>query len=321
MLPVVGEVSLLRKKRVVAALICFYNQAIDNSDCEEMKTMTTDYQRVAQAIQYLEQNYQTQPSLDELATQLALSPFHLQRLFTQWAGVSPKRFVQYLTAEHAKHLLTHAHSVLDAAYETGLSGPGRLHDLLIATEAVTPGEFKQRGAGLQIAYGRHETPFGDCLLAATTRGICQLLFLTEGGWDQAVAELREQWREANLAEDTAQTQPYTDQIFPVNGQQGQRTITLLLKGTNFQLKVWKALLQIPQGAAWSYEDVAQAIGQPSAARAVGGAVGANPIGYLIPCHRVIRKSGVIQEYRWGPTRKKAMLAWESAQQELRSLAA
>jgi len=286
-----------------------------------MGTMTTDYQRVAQAIQYLEQNYQTQPSLDELAAQLALSPFHLQRLFTQWAGVSPKRFVQYLTAEHAKHLLAHAHSVLDAAYETGLSSPGRLHDLMIATEAVTPGEFKQRGAGLQIAYGRHETPFGDCLLAATTRGICQLLFLTEGGWTQAVTELRDQWREADLVEDTTQTQPYIDQIFPVNGQQGQRAVTLLLKGTNFQLKVWNALLQIPQGVAWSYEDVAQAIGQPTAARAVGGAVGANPIGYLIPCHRVIRKSGVIQEYRWGPTRKKAILAWESAQQELRSQAA
>lgn len=283
--------------------------------------MTTDYQRVAQAIQFLEQHHQEQPSLEELADQLALSPFHLQRLFTQWAGVSPKRFVQYLTAEHAKHLLTHAHSVLDATYATGLSSPGRLHDLLIATEAVTPGEFKQQGAGLQIAYGHHETPFGGCLLAVTTRGICQLLFLTEGGWTQAVTELREQWQAADLVADAAQTQPYIDQIFPVNRQQGQRKLTLLLKGTNFQLKVWNALLQIPQGAAWSYEDVAQAIGQPSAARAVGSAVGANPIGYLIPCHRVIRKSGVVDAYRWGSTRKKALLAWESARQELQSQAA
>ena len=283
--------------------------------------MTTDYQRVAQAIQFLEQNYQEQPSLEALAAQLALSPFHMQRLFTQWAGVSPKRFVQYLTAEHAKSLLTNAHSVLDATYETGLSSPGRLHDLLIATEAVTPGEFKQRGAGLRITYGRHATPFGDCLLAVTGRGICQFLFVTETGWAPAVTDLRAQWQAADLVEDQAQTAPVIDQIFPSNGQDGQRTVSLLLKGTNFQLKVWRALLQIPAGAAWSYEDVAQAIGQPTAARAVGNAVGANPIAYLIPCHRVIRKSGLVDAYRWGSTRKKAMLAWESAQQEVRSQAA
>ena len=283
--------------------------------------MTTDYQRVAQAIQFLAQNYQEQPSLEALAAQLALSPFHMQRLFTQWAGVSPKRFVQYLTAEHAKSLLMNAHSVLDATYETGLSSPGRLHDLLIATEAVTPGEFKQRGAGLRITYGRHTTPFGDCLLAVTGRGICQFLFVTETGWAQAVSDLRTQWQAAELIEDQAQTAPVIDQIFPSHGQDGQRAVSLLLKGTNFQLKVWRALLQIPAGAAWSYEDVAQAIGQPTAARAVGNAVGANPIAYLIPCHRVIRKSGLVDAYRWGSTRKKAMLAWESAQQEVRSQAA
>jgi len=283
--------------------------------------MSTDYQRIAQAIEFLEQHYQEQPSLDDLAARLALSPFHLQRLFTQWAGVSPKRFVQYLTAEHAKQLLTNAHSVLDAAYATGLSSPSRLHDLLVATEAVTPGEFKQQGAGLEIAYGRHDTPFGACLLAVTTRGICQLLFVEETGWEAAVAELHAQWPQAQLVANSTQTQPVLEQIFPAQGQQRQRAVTLLLKGTNFQIKVWNALLQIPSGAAWSYEDVAQAIDQPSAARAVGGAVGANPVGYLIPCHRVIRKSGVIQEYRWGPTRKKAILAWESAQQEVSRQAA
>jgi len=283
--------------------------------------MTTDYERIAQAIQFLEQHYQEQPSLDDLANRLALSPFHLQRLFTQWAGVSPKRFVQYLTAEHAKRLLTNDHSVLDATYETGLSSPSRLHDLLIATEAVTPGEFKQQGAGLQIVYGRHPTPFGDCLLAATPRGICQLLFLTEGGWEQAVAELQMQWQAAALVEEPSQTQPFLDQIFPTTGKHGQRTLSLLLKGTNFQLKVWNALLQIPAGVVWSYADVAQAIGQPTATRAVGSAIGANPIGYLIPCHRVIRKNGHVEAYRWGSTRKKAMLAWEAAQQELRSQAA
>ncbi len=283
--------------------------------------MSTAYQRIAQAIEFLEQHYQEQPSLEALAERLALSPFHLQRLFTQWAGVSPKRFIQYLTAEHAKQLLANAHSVLDTAYATGLSSPSRLHDLFVATEAVTPGEFKQQGAGLEIAYGQHDTPFGECLLAVTARGICQLLFLEAGGWESAVETLRAQWSQARLVADMSQTQPFLEQIFPAQEQQGQRAVTLLLKGTNFQLKVWNALLQIPAGAAWSYEDVAQAIGQPSAARAVGNAVGANPVGYLIPCHRVIRKSGIIQEYRWGPTRKKAILAWESAQQEVSRQAA
>ncbi|MBX3010885.1 MAG: methylated-DNA--[protein]-cysteine S-methyltransferase [Caldilineaceae bacterium] len=287
--------------------------------------MTTDYERIAQAIQFLEEHYQEQPSLDELAARLALSPFHLQRLFTQWAGVSPKRFVQYLTAEHAKTLLANAHSVLDTAYATGLSGPSRLHDLLLATEAVTPGEFKTQGAGLPITYGRHATPFGDCLLAVTHRGICQLLFLSEGNregtWTQAVTELHTQWQAATLQEDPSQTQPILDQIFPAVGQQRTRHLSLLLKGTNFQIKVWHALLQIPSGALWSYDTVARAIGQPSAARAVGSAIGANPIGYLIPCHRVIRKNGSVQGYRWGTTRKKALLAWESAQQENREQAA
>jgi AraC family transcriptional regulator of adaptative response/methylated-DNA-[protein]-cysteine methyltransferase len=276
--------------------------------------MTTDYQRIAEAIRYLEENYRDQPELDDLAAHLHLSPFHLQRLFTRWAGISPKRFVQYLTAEHAKQLLANAHSVLDAAYETGLSSPGRLHDLLVAVEGMTPGEYKTQGSGLMIHYGRHATPFGDCIVAATERGVCKLSFLDGEGWQAAVDELRAQWAGATLVEDAAYTQPLVDLIFPPEhvAPNGQRQVRLLLKGTNFQLKVWEALLRIPAGAAATYEDMAQAIGQPGAARAVGGAVGANNIAYLIPCHRVIRKSGVIQDYRWGATRKKAMLGWESA---------
>jgi len=274
---------------------------------------STDYQRIAAAIQYLEANFREQPELDDLAAHLGLSPFHLQRLFTRWAGISPKRFVQFLTAEHAKQLLANAHSVLDATYESGLSSPSRLHDLFIATEAVTPGEYKNKGEGLQIDYGRHTTPFGDCLLAATERGICKLTFSdAETDWASAVAELRADWQEATLVENPQQTQGLLDQIFPNEPINEPRKVNLLLRGTNFQIKVWDALLKIPPGAAVSYEDVAQLIGQPGAARAVGGAVGANHIAYLIPCHRVIRKSGVIQDYRWGPTRKKAILGWEAA---------
>ncbi|MCX6050571.1 MAG: methylated-DNA--[protein]-cysteine S-methyltransferase [Chloroflexi bacterium] len=279
--------------------------------------MSTDYQRIAEAIRYLESNFREQPDLDVLAAHLGLSPFYLQRLFTRWAGISPKRFIQFLTAEHAKQLLEDSHSVLDATYETGLSSPSRLHDLMIAIEAVTPGEFKNKGAGLQIFYGRHATPFGDCLLAATERGICLLTFLDgEDAWKDALAELQVRWQAAIITECPERTQPLIEQIFSPNSNATQnvaRPINVLLHGTNFQIKVWEALLKIPTGAVASYDDVAQWIGQPSAARAVGGAVGANNIAYLIPCHRVIRKSGVIQEYRWGPTRKKAMLGWEAAQ--------
>ncbi|MCL4861789.1 MAG: methylated-DNA--[protein]-cysteine S-methyltransferase [Caldilineaceae bacterium] len=275
----------------------------------------TDYERVAEAIHFLEANYRAQPDLDDLAAHLHLSPFHLQRLFTRWAGISPKRFVQFLTAEHAKQRLAESHNVLDAAYDAGLSGPGRLHDLLIATEAMTPGEVKSGGAGLTIRYGRHATPFGDCLLAATERGICKLAFLQDEDWAAAVNELHAQWPGAQRVEDPAYTQPLVDTIFPPQPGQGEMRLKLLLRGTNFQIKVWEALLRIPFGAVCTYEDVAQAIDQPGAARAVGGAVGGNNIAYLIPCHRVIRKQGIIQDYHWGPTRKKAILAWESAQHE------
>ncbi|HMN30385.1 MAG TPA: methylated-DNA--[protein]-cysteine S-methyltransferase [Caldilineaceae bacterium] len=276
---------------------------------------STDYQRIAEAIEYLDTNYRNQPELDDLAAHLHLSPFHLQRLFTRWAGISPKRFVQYLTVQHAKQRLNAAQSVLDAALDAGLSGPGRLHDLLVVTEAVTPGEYKSKGAGLTIRYGRHTTPFGDCLLAATERGVCKLAFVGEEGWAAAVDDLRQQWGGATLVQDPAYTQPLLDLIFPPASAQGERKLNLLLKGTNFQLKVWEALLRIPPGDTTSYEAVAKAIGQPEAARAVGGAVGSNSIAYLIPCHRVIRKSGVIQDYHWGATRKKAILLWEAAHQE------
>ncbi len=283
------------------------------------QTNRADYNLVAEAITFLESNYQEQPTLEEVATHLHLSPFYLQRLFTRWAGVSPKRFVQYLTASHAKALLANAHSVLDATYESGLSSPGRLHDLLVSTEAVTPGEFKSQGRGITITYGRYTTPFGDALIAITERGICALSFVDDAiparTWQNTVDELHNRWQAALLVEDDASVATIAATAFAQQPQTDTAAIQLLLKGTNFQLKVWDALLRIPAGAAWSYEDVAAAIGQPEASRAVGNAVGANPIGYLIPCHRVIRKSGVIEGYHWGTTRKKAMLAWETAKGE------
>jgi AraC family transcriptional regulator of adaptative response/methylated-DNA-[protein]-cysteine methyltransferase len=234
--------------------------------------------------------------------------------------------VQFLTVEHAKQLLADSHTLLQTTYETGLSGPGRLHDLFVGVEAMTPGEFKLGGQGLTIRYGFHATPFGECLLAVTERGICGLSFVGE---EDELANLHARWPSAQLVEDPKATAGTAQRIFApgflTSGQEmpspsNGTPLRLLLAGTNFQIKVWDALLRIPPGSVCTYEDVALQIGQPSAARAVGGAVGSNAIAYLIPCHRVIRKSGVIREYRWGPTRKKALLTWEAAQMERREFA-
>lgn len=282
-----------------------------------MSTNHDNYERIATAITWLEANFRNQPSLDDLAAHLHLSPFHLQRLFKEWAGISPKKFLQYLTTGYAKELLANSASILDAAYEAGLSGPGRLHDLFISVEAVTPGEFKKRGEGLHIDYGVHPTPFGDALIATTPRGICALSFLNGGGTEKALTELHATWHSATIREDTAATKLLTHQIFPQEGPSwhgaaSAKPLKLYLQGTNFQVKVWEALLNIPAGSVTSYDGIAHMIGRPTAARAVGSAVGANAVAYLIPCHRVIRKSGVVKDYRWGETRKKAMLAWEAA---------
>ena len=296
--------------------------------------MSSDYQRVEQAIHYLEENFRAQPTLDELAANLSLSPFHLQRLFKRWAGISPKRFVQFLSADYAKELLRTSASVLDATYETGLSSPSRLHDLMISVQAVTPGEYKNGGAGLNIRYGFHESPFGECLLATTERGICAFSFLSTElngtGRSHALSSLRADWPAADLIEEPQSTAPLLEQIFPKNvlelpeedtssltryaePLQTPTQLNLLLRGTNFQVKVWEALLKIPTGTVCSYQDIAELIGKPSAARAVGSAVGSNQIAFLIPCHRVIRKNGIVKDYRWGATRKKALLGWEAAQ--------
>lgn len=271
---------------------------------------TADYQRIEKAIHYLQENFQEQPRLAEVARAVHLSPFHFQRLFKRWAGISPKRFLQFLTVEHAKKALDESRSVLDASYDSGLSGPGRLHDLFVSVEAVTPGEYKGRGNGLEINWSFHPSPFGDCLLAATERGICALSFAS-GDKDRSLERLQRRWGKARLREDPAATAPYLEKIFEAPKPDAS-PLPVYLKGTNFQIKVWKALLKIPAGTVCSYRDVARMIGRPTASRAVGGAVGANPVAYLVPCHRVIRSAGDIGGYAWGTARKRALLAMEAA---------
>jgi AraC family transcriptional regulator of adaptative response/methylated-DNA-[protein]-cysteine methyltransferase len=232
----------------------------------------------------------------------------MQRLFRRWAGISPKRFLQYLTAEYARERLQASGSVLEAAYDAGLSGPGRLHDLTVNIYAMTPGEIKARGAGLTIRYGFHDGPFGDCLIAVTERGVCSLSFVT-GDRRSALDALRSEWPAAQLVHDEQATRPVVSQIVSMDSH---TPVSLLLKGTNFQIRVWEALLRIPPGALVTYGDVAAYLGDPGAARAVGTAIGLNPIAYLIPCHRVIRRTGIAGEYRWQPARKKAIIGWEAA---------
>lgn len=272
----------------------------------------SDYQRIEKAILFLEEHAVEQPSLDAVAAHIGLSSWHFQRLFKTWAGVSPKRFLQYLTVEHAKNLLRESASVLDTALDVGLSGPGRLHDLFVGVEAMTPGEFKRNGRELVLQYGVHGTPFGDCLIAVTRRGICSLGFIEGESRERAVTRLRESWKKATLLENPGASAQVVRQIFSTSGVGGQAPLQVMLKGTNFQIKVWEALLRIPEGAVVSYGALAEAIGRPGAHRAVGTAVGQNPIAYLIPCHRVLRNSGEIGGYRWGTARKRAILAMEAA---------
>jgi AraC family transcriptional regulator of adaptative response/methylated-DNA-[protein]-cysteine methyltransferase len=271
-----------------------------------------DYERIAKAISYLEANYLEQPGLETVARAVHMSEFHFQRVFSRWAGISPKRFLQYLTVEHAKRQLAEAKPVLDATFDSGLSSPGRLHDLFVSVEAVTPGEFKTRGEGIRIAYGFHPTPFGQCLIGVTERGVCWLSFHDNGSHRAALRDLQSRWSGAKPEEQPKRTEPVVNQIFSVLEKGRQSPLSLLLMGTNFQLKVWNALLRIPRGDVTTYESIGESIGARNSARAIGSAVGDNRIAFLIPCHRVIRKSGMLGGYHWGEPRKRAMLAWEAA---------
>ncbi len=274
---------------------------------------TRDYQRIEQAIDYIAGNYQRQPSLEEIAAKVSLSPFHFNRLFKQWAGITPKQFLMFVTLQAAKGNLNGRSSVLDAAIASGLSGPGRLHDLFVTVEAVTPGEYKTGGKDLCIQHGVTDSPFGRCSIAQTDRGICHLAFGADAiNQNNLQAELEKRWPSAELRKDEQATTDAARRIFYQAAQDGRRDLRLLVKGTNFQLKVWRALLSLEAGETTTYSSIAKQIGQPSAMRAVGNAVGRNAIAFLIPCHRVLRANGSLGGYRWGTKRKLAMLAWEAA---------
>lgn len=276
--------------------------------------MISDYARIERAIRYLDAERGARPTLAEVARHIGLSEAHFQKLFTRWAGISPKRFLQHRTADVVKRLLREHRSVLDASYEAGLSGPSRLHDLLVNAEAVTPGEYQREGEGLEVRYGVHPSPFGECLVAVTTRGICHLSFVHPVTRRAAVERLQHDWPRATLVPDQAATRRVAMRVFPRTGSTTATSLSLHVKGTNFQLKVWDALLRVPDGAVTTYGGIAAAIGDPHAARAVGGAVGSNPISWLIPCHRVIRSTGELGGYAWGPERKRVMLALETTRQ-------
>lgn len=269
-----------------------------------------NYNRIAEAINYIQQNFTEQPTLDKIAKKVHLSPYHFQRLFTEWAGVSPKKFLQYISLQHAKQILNNTQSTLfDTAYQTGLSGTGRLHDLFVKIEGMTPGEYKNKGENLSINYSYEESLFGKILVASTNKGICYMGFSDEK--NIAFSELEKRFPKANFIQQTDEIQQnalliYTQDWSKIN------QIKLHLKGTDFQLKVWEALLKIPMGNLATYGNIAKEIQKPNASRAVGTAIGSNPIAYLIPCHRVIQSTGIFGGYMWGTIRKTAIIGWEAS---------
>lgn len=271
-----------------------------------------DYNRIAAAIDYITQNFKSQPSLEEIAENVNLSPFHFQKIFKEWAGTTPKKFLQYISTEYAKKLLENRATLFDAAYETGLSGPSRLHDLFINIEGMTPAEYKNGGKHLTINHSFAHSPFGTIIIASTTKGICYLAFCTDT--EAGFADLLSRFPNAVFTKQQDQFQQNALSIFMADWTR-IKEIKLHLKGTGFQLKVWEALLKIPFGNLSTYSEVARAIEFPAASRAVGTAIGSNPVAFLIPCHRVIKSTGTIGGYMWGPIRKKAIIGWEFAKSD------
>lgn len=281
---------------------------------QNQHTMDTQQQinfnRIAEAIEYIHENFRLQPDLDEVAAKVHLSPFHFQRLFKEWAGVSPKKFLQYISVEYAKNILKNKEATLfDAAYDTGLSGTGRLHDLFVKIEGMTPGEFKNGGENLSINYSYAETPFGNMIVASTRKGICYMAFADDE--TGSFAAMCQHFPRAEFRQITDIIQQNALYIFTQDWQKLQQ-IKLHLKGTDFQLKVWETLLKIPEGQLSTYGTIAEKIQKPNASRAVGTAIGSNPVAFLIPCHRVIQSAGTIGGYMWGATRKTAIIGWEAA---------
>ena len=286
---------------------------------------TRDYSVVAKAIAFITEYSTQQPTLDDIAGHVGLSAYHFQRLFTRWAGISPKAFLQTLTVDHARHLLRQSASVLDAAYEVGLSGPGRLHDLFVSYEAMSPGDYKTGGAGLDLTYGFHDSPFGVCLLVVTERGLAGIAFADDHepagsqapcscpqGRAAALADMTSRWPRARFSEDASVTAPFVGAVFGGDDAAVPRKLDVVLIGTEFDVSVWRTLMRIPKGFATTYSDIARHIGNPKAARAVGSAVGRNPVSFVVPCHRVLRKSGALGGYHWGLARKQAIIGWEAS---------
>ncbi len=272
-----------------------------------------DYERVRRIIAYISGRWREQPSLEDIAEAVGLSTTHVHHLFRRWSGLTPKAFLQAITLDNAKALLAQSASVLDATYEVGLSGPARLHDLFVTHEAMTPGDYKAGGAGLVMRFGFHPSPFGEAILVATERGLAGLGFVDEGDRAAALADMRRRWPKAEYVEDAAATAPLARRIFDPNRWEAEQPLRVVLIGTDFEVRVWQTLLRIPLGRATTYSDIATRIGKPSACRAVGAAVGKNPVSFVVPCHRVLGRSGALTGYHWGLTRKQAILGWEAGQ--------
>ena len=271
-----------------------------------------DYSTVRRVIEMITEDYREQPGLDDIAGRLGQSPTQLQKTFTRWAGLSPKAFLQAVTLDHAKRLLRQEElPLLETSFEVGLSGPGRLHDLFVTHEAMSPGEWKARGAGLTIRYALHPSPFGGALVMITDRGLAGLAFTDEPDGGDAFADMSSRWPNAHYVEDQEATAAYAERIFDPERWDPKAPLRVVLIGSDFQVRVWEALLRIPMGCAVTYSSIAERLGQPTASRAVGAAVGRNPISFVVPCHRALGKSGALTGYHWGLTRKRAMLGWES----------
>ncbi|MTI44378.1 AraC family transcriptional regulator of adaptative response/methylated-DNA-[protein]-cysteine methyltransferase [Roseibium hamelinense] len=270
-----------------------------------------DYAIVRQTLERITKDWREQPTLKQLAAEAGVQPIQLQRVFSRWAGLTPKQFLQAITLDYAKALLRDSASILDTSYEVGLSGSGRLHDLFIAHEAMTPGAYRTRGAGLEMAYGFHPSPFGTVLLLVTDHGLAGLAFADPGEEESALNDMTMRWPSAQYSENTSLTAPYAERIFDPAKWQQETPLNIVLIGTDFEIRVWQTLLRIPIGQASTYSDIAMKLGKPSASRAVGTAVGKNPISFVVPCHRVLGKTGKLCGYHWGLTRKRAILGWES----------
>jgi AraC family transcriptional regulator of adaptative response/methylated-DNA-[protein]-cysteine methyltransferase len=277
----------------------------------DLADASADYERVRAALAFMTERWRSQPSLEAVAEHVGLSPSHFHHVFRRWSGITPKAFLQAITLDHARSLLRDSASVLDTAYEVGLSGPSRLHDLFVTHEAMSPGEWKLGGAGLRMAFGFHPSPFGESIVVATERGLAGIGFVDDGGRAAALADMQRRWPGATFEEKPEVTAPLARRAFDPGAWRPDAPLRVVLIGTDFEVRVWETLLRIPLGRATTYSDIASCIGKPSAARAVGAAVGKNPISFVVPCHRVLGRSGALTGYHWGLTRKQAILGWEA----------